>query len=275
MTEVTDTTSEITTDTVQSADGTLIGYRRLGSGPPVVIVHGSISTGEQWLQVGADLAADHSVYLVDRRGRGLSGDAERYELRTEAADITAVLAVAERDTGAPPVLVGHSFGAICTLETVRLGAEISSLVMYEPPLPVDGPVAGDHLADYAEAIDIRDYDGAMRIAAENFLRISKEETDGLAATPLWAGFLDLTPTWTRELAEIDATTSVLAEFAELPVRSLLLVGEVSPAHLIGASEYLKSTLPDVAEVVLPGQSHFAHVLDPTGVARSIREFMSR
>ena len=37
--------------TVESADGISIGYRKVGSGSPILLVHGSISTGEQWLAV--------------------------------------------------------------------------------------------------------------------------------------------------------------------------------------------------------------------------------
>ena len=34
-----------------SADGTPIAFRTLGRGPALVVVHGSIATGAQWLQV--------------------------------------------------------------------------------------------------------------------------------------------------------------------------------------------------------------------------------
>jgi hypothetical protein len=33
---------------VPSADGALIGYLTAGSGPPVVIVHGALDTGDSW-----------------------------------------------------------------------------------------------------------------------------------------------------------------------------------------------------------------------------------
>ncbi|WP_051027062.1 alpha/beta fold hydrolase [Nocardia higoensis] len=266
--------SPVANDTVVSADGVRVGFHLAGAGTPIVIVHGSISTGEAWLPVAGQLAADHSVYVLDRRGRGLSGDSGTYTLGTEATDITALLDRAADDTGAAPVLVGHSFGAICCLEAVRLGADIASLVLYEPPLPVDAPVAGEQLAEYAEAVAAGDHDAAMRIAAKHFLRISDEETDMLAASPMWDRYLALVPTWTRELAEIDASVAVLPQYGALPVRTHLLVGERSPAHLTGATAYLEATLPEVTTTVLRGQSHFAHSLDPAGVANAIRAFIA-
>ncbi|UZX03218.1 alpha/beta hydrolase [Arthrobacter sp. CDRTa11] len=264
-------TENITTHTVQSADGTLIGYRRLGSGSPIVLVHGSISTGDQWHGVAAELARTNTVYVMDRRGRGLSADAEEYALGTESDDIKALLEVA----GEGSALLGHSYGAICALEAVRTGASVSSLVLYEPPLPVDAPTAGAALEDYAAAVNEGDGDKAMRIAAAHFLRISPEETEGLAASPLWAGMVGLSATWTRELREIDLTDVLIQQYADLDVSTLLLVGEASPTHLVGASTHLQQRLANVTGHRMPGQSHFAHVMDPAGVAGAIQAFINR
>ncbi|MFT4043445.1 MAG: alpha/beta hydrolase [Gordonia sp. (in: high G+C Gram-positive bacteria)] len=266
--------SQSTVETTTSADGTVLGYHRFGAGDPIVLVHGAISTADAWLPVAQALAADHTVYAHDRRGRGASGDAERYDLGTEADDIEAILAVARADTGAEPALLGHSYGAIATLEAARRGAAISSLVLYEPPLPVDGPTAGVHLVDYAAAVEADDRDGAMRIATKHFLRLSEEETEELAATPLWAQFRELVPTWTRELAAIDASAPQIPEYATLAVRTLLLTGSESPSNLHRAIERLESTLPNVTRVDLVGHGHFANLLDPVGVAAHIHSFLS-
>jgi pimeloyl-ACP methyl ester carboxylesterase len=59
---------------VSSADGTSIGYVKMGAGPPVVIVHGSLCTHEDWMAVARELCDQLTGYVMDRRGRGLSGD---------------------------------------------------------------------------------------------------------------------------------------------------------------------------------------------------------
>jgi pimeloyl-ACP methyl ester carboxylesterase len=264
-------TQLVSSHTVESAGGTVIGYRKLGSGSPIVLVHGSISTGEQWLAVAEQLADANTVYIMGRRGRGLSADAEDYSLNTESDDIKAVLDVA----GEGAALLGHSYGAICAFEAVRTGAAVASLVLYEPPLPVDAPTAGAALGEYAAAVEEGNGDKAMRIAAAHFLRISPEETEALAASPLWPGMVELSPTWTRELTEIDMTDVLIQQYAEIDVPTLLLVGEASPAHLIGASQHLRQRLANVTENLFPGQNHFAHVTDPAGVAEAINGFVHR
>ncbi len=57
---------------VQSADGTIIGYRQLGEGPGLIILHGTMESSESHLQLAQVLSRTFTVYLPDRQGRGLS-----------------------------------------------------------------------------------------------------------------------------------------------------------------------------------------------------------
>jgi pimeloyl-ACP methyl ester carboxylesterase len=76
---------------VTSADGTRIAYRRLGTGPALVFVHGSISTHTDWMRVAKLLAPRYTCYSMDRRGRAHSGNGRSpYSLEREYEDIAAV-----------------------------------------------------------------------------------------------------------------------------------------------------------------------------------------
>ncbi len=66
---------EIKTDSVVSVDGTMIGYRMIGSGPGLVIVHGGMRASQHYLPLAEALAGTYTVYIPDRRGRGMSGPA--------------------------------------------------------------------------------------------------------------------------------------------------------------------------------------------------------
>ena len=69
----TSSATQMTTGAVTSADGTEIGYLRLGRGPAVVVLHGSNESAASHTQLAQALASEFTVYLPDRRGRGLSG----------------------------------------------------------------------------------------------------------------------------------------------------------------------------------------------------------
>ena len=70
-------------DTVTSRDGTTIAFDRLGDGPPVVLVSGGSTDRMANAGLAAELAANHTVYNFDRRGRGDSGDTQPYAIERE------------------------------------------------------------------------------------------------------------------------------------------------------------------------------------------------
>jgi pimeloyl-ACP methyl ester carboxylesterase len=113
-----------------SADGTTIGYRQLGRGPGIIVVHGSMSSGYYHLQLAEALAGAFTLYLLDRRGRGLSGPYRSGDgIRQEAEDLDAVLAA----TGAHNVFA-VSVGADIALRAASRSATIGKLALYEPLL---------------------------------------------------------------------------------------------------------------------------------------------
>ena len=59
---------------VEVGDGTSIAWRVLGSGnlPGLLVVHGGATSSTDYEAVGSLLAETRTVFLVDRRGRGLS-----------------------------------------------------------------------------------------------------------------------------------------------------------------------------------------------------------
>ena len=79
-----------------SADGTRIGFRRLGVGPAIVMVHGSVSTHTDWMPAARLLASRHTCYVMDRRGRRSSGAGHApYAIEREFEDVCAVLKAAK------------------------------------------------------------------------------------------------------------------------------------------------------------------------------------
>src|SRR5262245_32747246 len=107
-------TAPYETGTVRSADGTPIAFRRLGSGPGIVLVQGAMGSAENYMELAAALARRFTVTAPERRGRGASGPAgERYDIHREVEDLTAVLS----ESGARFVY-GLSSGAVITLQAL-------------------------------------------------------------------------------------------------------------------------------------------------------------
>jgi len=62
-----------TTHSVTSKDGTTVGYRKMGSGPGIILMHGGADASQHFMELGESLSDNFTVYIPDRRGRGLSG----------------------------------------------------------------------------------------------------------------------------------------------------------------------------------------------------------
>jgi pimeloyl-ACP methyl ester carboxylesterase len=207
---------------------------------------------------------------MDRRGRGTSGDAAAYELGREADDIAAVLAAA----GPGASLFGHSFGAICALETA-IERPVRRLVLYEPPLPVAGPVAGVWLAPYREAIAAGRLDDALELGLARFVRLPAEQIAVMRQTSIWPHLRGLAASWTRELAAIDAMGAGVERYRAIAGPVLLLLGAESAAHPFReATAALARSLPDAHVTILPRQAHGANRLAPDMVADEVAAFLS-
>src|SRR5690242_4327747 len=119
-----------------SRDGTLIAYHRSGTGPPLVLVHGTGASSARWTPILPTFEEHFRVYVVDRRGRGRSADANgsEYALAREAEDLASLV----DSIGQPAHVLGHSFGGIVALEAALLTPHIQRMILYEPPIVING-----------------------------------------------------------------------------------------------------------------------------------------
>lgn len=260
---------------VRSADGTRIAFRRLGSGPAIVLVHGSVSTHTDWMPVARLLASRFTCFAMDRRGRARSGEGVGpYSIERECEDIAAVLAAAKIETGSEAALVGHSYGAICTL-AAAMRYPVTRLVIYEPPLPAGGLIAGENLAPYARLVADGDLTKAMEMGLVAFPRMPAAEIAALRASKGWPRLCAMAKSWIRELEVMDAQSADVEHYRALSCPSMLLMGELSPEHpMLDAARALAKVLPGVRVECLAGQGHGAMRAAPEEVARLIGEFLA-
>src|SRR5882724_8758284 len=116
---------------VESADGTAISCESYGDGRALLVVSGALFAAQLWTSVVQRLSTDRCVYVLDRRGRGRSGDNPAYTPEREVEDVLAVL----RAIPGPIDLLGHSSGAILSLQVAaRQPDKLERLVVYEPPV---------------------------------------------------------------------------------------------------------------------------------------------
>ncbi|WP_410982142.1 alpha/beta fold hydrolase [Bacillus cereus] len=55
----------ITNSTVISKDGTVIGYKSTGQGPGVIVLHGALSSSDDFTNFAQELADSFTVHIID------------------------------------------------------------------------------------------------------------------------------------------------------------------------------------------------------------------
>jgi pimeloyl-ACP methyl ester carboxylesterase len=261
---------------LEAPDGTTIGWRVLGSGETggILVVHSGATSSADYVAVGGLLAGVGTVFLMDRRGRGLSGpQGAKYSIAQEASDIRAVIEA----TGAD-VLVGHSFGALVALQAA-LRLDLRALVLYEPPLSAGAQVA--RLAPaFARALALDDYVDAyvVLVIGLGLLGIPEDSFRWYVSTQLRPS-----PRWPEIVAELRAAEKELsagagfapdwAAYARLPVPTLVLVGSESPYYLTGPAGRLAEVLETGRLHVLAGAGHTATNDHPALVVEAIERFL--
>jgi pimeloyl-ACP methyl ester carboxylesterase len=280
------------TGSVISKDGTTIGYRQLGHGPGVVVLHGAMESGQSHMQLAQALASDFTVYLPDRRGRGLSGAYGRgYSVGEDVEDMNALLSKTDAH-----YVFGVSSGAIIALSAALTLPAIHKAAIFEPPLLVNGPAPTAGLARFDKEIA----QGKVAAALITGMKETQMGPPLLNLMPRWllerlttmmlaseerkAGRDDVTmrmlaPTLHYDFQLVIEMQGALESFRAVRADVLLLGGGKSPAYLKASVDALEKLLPHVTRVEFPGLGHEASGNadrrgQPELVAKELRRFFA-
>jgi pimeloyl-ACP methyl ester carboxylesterase len=278
------------TGSVVSKDGTTIGYRQLGQGPGLVVLHGAMESAQSHMQLAEALADIYTVYLPDRRGRGLSGPyGKGYGVQEDVEDLDALLT----KTGAHFVF-GVSSGAIISLQAALTLPAIHKAAIFEPPLMFSGSAPTRWLTRFDNEIAQGKVAAAMITGMKgagmgppmlNLIPrwlLERMTTMMMASEDKKASRDDVTmrmlaPTLHYDFQLVIEMDGALESFRALRAEVLLLGGTKSPAYLTRAVAALEKVLPHVTRVEFPGLGHEASGNtdrrgQPERVAQELRRF---
>jgi pimeloyl-ACP methyl ester carboxylesterase len=261
---------------IVSRDGTEIAYWTSGDGPPLLIVHGTSGSHERFAPLLPYLEPYATVHVIDRRGRGGSGDAPEYDLEREFEDVAAVVDAIAEVSEAKVDVYGHSFGGECTFGAALLTTNVRSLVLYEGWPPVM-PEKLKFPTGVGERLDALVTSGEREAALELFWRevvkVTEEDLRAIRAQPAWPSRLATVHTITREVRAFYEDTFDPERAARITVPVLLLAGTDTPDELRDDPETVAAALPDARIALLEGQQHIADVLAPELFAERVLDFL--
>lgn len=257
----------VKTGSVLSADGTVIGYHVLGSGPALVAVHGLGAFGSGYEPFAHPLVDTYTIYLMDRRGRDLSGpQGEDYSLQKEYEDVIALLQASNAS-----LLFGHSYGAIVALGVAQR-FPLQKLMVYDPPLLIDEERLHAFLPAYKRAIASKHYAKAQRLLAKftgmQTLLYTLIIYLLMPRLSQWPRIVEALEASVKEW-ELDKAIPAPADYASITTDTLLLMGEKSAPFFRNSIEVLANVLPHAQLVTMKGKGHAA--LGPA--AAKVKQFL--
>jgi pimeloyl-ACP methyl ester carboxylesterase len=256
-----------------SVDGVPIEYFSTGSGPGLVVVHGTMQSAASQRELASLLADSFTVHLVNRRGRGRSGAypaLDAFDVDLEVNDVEAVV----QATGATGVL-GISSGGIVAAE-VGLRRPGLAVTLFEPAFVADGSLDLDaFLRRFEPEVERGDVPASMVTAmlglqmGPGFLRwfprrmlesttrkmLAKDAGSPVAMGGATMGELGaLIPYDVRIVAQ---RADRITDYAALTGPVHLVTAERSPGFLRHAVARLQQMLPDARTTTIRHADHSA------------------
>jgi pimeloyl-ACP methyl ester carboxylesterase len=250
--------------TVSPATASTLDVTRIGTGPAVVFVHGSIVGAELTWRHQRPLARRWTLCLPNRPGFGASPPLERGDFEVEAPLHAELL-------GEGAHLVGHSYGAVIALYAATLRPDaVRSLTVSEPGAlrlaagvpAVDAAIAdGEELYRRRDEIDPREFLQLFRLGVG-----STHRTPGVLPEPIRRGvelLLRERPPWEAEVP--------IDDLARAPFGKLVVSG--------GHSEVFESVCDALAyrigarRRVVAGRGHTIPACGPA-YNRCLEEFLA-
>ncbi len=261
--------------TIKTA-GAELYYEDLGSGPPVVLLHGWPLDSRSWEpQLHALLGAGQRVILIDRRGFGRSSrPAEGYDFDTLAADLDAVMTGLDlRDA----TLIGFSLG---TGEVARyIGkygtARLKGCVFIESLAPSFAAVDAAGVAAVQDAIVADRYAWLTGLIGD-FLNLDDylgERVSEETVRAIWNAGSEASPlaTWACPPGWLEDFSS---DIKRIDVPTLIIHGTADRILPIdGQGRRLHAALPDAHYVEIEGGPHVLCVTHAEAVNRELVAFL--
>lgn len=258
-------------------DGWAVAYRRLGGGPPLVLLHATLSSSAQLQPLADRLAASFTVIAVDRRGSGESRPPGAptvgpIDVAVHIGDIAAVLA-AERV--GPVLVVGHSYGGCLALELAARSPDlVAGSWVYEPPYaPLGRPAVRAALADVAQRTAVAGRRGGPGAAAEAFLSAVGDRSAVVGLSP--AARQRIRAAGSSALADAALLGLEPAGLERIHCPVVVVTGTASVPVYAALAGALIERVPTAVHEKIDGAAHGAPITHVESVAEAIETFAAR
>uniref|UniRef100_UPI004047DF6E alpha/beta fold hydrolase n=3 Tax=Algoriphagus sp. TaxID=1872435 RepID=UPI004047DF6E len=249
-----------------------LNFKKSGSGPPLVILHGLFGSLDNWFSIAKELVEHYTLYLVDQRNHGDSPHSTEWNYGVMVEDLLELLDAEGLDS---VYLMGHSMGGKTVMNfAVQYPERVSKLIVGDIApryYPIHHQVileglnaldlsqlqsrkeADDLLAPYIPELGIRQF----------LLKSLGRDTNGFA----WKINLSVI---TQHIEEVG---KALDEETVFEGPTLFLGGTNSSYIQEKDLPDMKRHFPNCTWISIPNAGHWLHAEQPQAVVAEMRKFL--
>jgi 4,5:9,10-diseco-3-hydroxy-5,9,17-trioxoandrosta-1(10),2-diene-4-oate hydrolase len=275
--------SNVVEDLFVQVDGVRVHYRRAGSGPPLLLIHGLVGSARNWNRNIEGLSRDATVYAIDLLNMGESDRVPGLDAGLEAtADFVAHWMQAVGLTEVDVAGVSHG-GAIAMTLASRHPAQVRKLILFAPANPFCDlgrqliafykTRPGQWLARLIPSLPRFVKATALGRMYGDPSHVTQEAlegyTDGLAIPGTVDHVLAIVRRWYVDMGLLRSALPRLAN------RSVLMIwGDRDRAVGLSSARELQQVLPNSQLIVLPGAGHLAFEEAADVCNRAMRDWLA-
>ena len=281
---------------MKDINGTRLYYKTIGTGEPIIFLHGSGGSHRYFLPFMEELADAHQLVFYDQRGTGLSDGQLRFSAITidKFVDDLEALRVA---LGFEKVsLIGHSRGAIIALAyAIKYQPHLNKLILVDS-IPLNNTFLVEYSKTYRQRFQSLGAEARQLFSTtctQPLAKLTAKELVECNAIDAAIRFYDISKALPMDATieentakNLDTIQSLLttdfnhhqkdidAKLATIHVPTLILHGDFDPIP-IASSEYIQQSIPASKLVIITKSGHFPFVEQPEQFFKAIREFIQR
>lgn len=249
-------------------------YRTLGTGKPLIILHGLFGSSDNWLTIAKKFAENFQVYLVDARNHGLSPWADKHNYDLLAQDLEDFIVDNQIKN---PYIIGHSMGGKTLVNFVQTSSiPVQKIIVvdisprYYPPHH-GREIAAIQSVDLTKLQSRQDADTAMSATISEPM-VRQFLLKGLYRND--SGEFNWRFNINTLASEIENIGQAQNKTEQVAIETLFIKGATS-SHYITESdqELITQIFPNSKIITIPNAGHWVQAEQPEIFYQKVMEFL--
>jgi pimeloyl-ACP methyl ester carboxylesterase len=255
--------------------GLELAYRRAGSGPVLVLLHGAYEDSRIWEHQFEDLSDEFTVIAWDAPGCGGSDDLPEGYAGSYGAVLAGFLGALGLTEGSRrPHVLGLSFGSTVAMDLWKVRPEIpATLILASAYAGWAGSLPPEEVERrYRQVLAELDQPAEKIVRAwlpTLFTERATPEATGLAARVM----ADFRAPGMRTMLELAGRADYRPVLPTITVPTLLLYGAEDVRSPVAVGEALRAQIPGARLEVLPGAGHMSFLEAPEAFDGAVRRWL--